>query len=203
MVPPLPGEEDADRALLAAVHESLSQGERSLADRLDYRRGCPRCCHGPFPINVLDARRLRRGLAALAARDPGRAEAIAARARVQVELYAPAFPGVAGRLGEDDDLVERFCSDFGREPCPALNASGRCDLYDARPIACRTFGPPVRIGAQVLPACDWCFRGSEAEAERPAAVVDAEGREDAILDRLEAAGYRGDTVIAHALAGER
>lgn len=203
MAPTLPGEEDEDRALLAAVQQSLSQGERSLADRLDYGRGCPRCCYGPFPINALDARRLRRGLASLAARDPVRAQAITDRARAQVELYAPAFPGVAGRLRGDDDAVEAFCSDFGREPCPALSASGRCDLYEARPIACRTFGPPVRIGAQVLPACDWCFHGTEAERERPAAVVDPEGREDAILDRLEAAGFWGDTVIAHALAGER
>jgi len=199
--PPLPREEDEDRTLLAAVHEALSQGQRALADRLDFGRGCPRCCYGPFPINVLDARRLRRGLAELAAREPGRAAAVAARARAQAERFAPEFPGRDGVLTEDDDAVEAFCARFAAEPCPALHgATGRCELYASRPIACRTFGPPVRIGSQDLPPCDWCFSGTPEDASRATAVVDAEGREDALLTRIEDAGARGDTVIALALA---
>jgi len=199
--PPLPREEDEDRTLLAAVHEALSQGQRALADRLDFGRGCPRCCYGPFPINVLDARRLRRGLAELAAREPGRAAAVAARARAQAERFAPEFPGRDGVLTEDDDAVEAFCARFAAEPCPALHgATGRCELYASRPIACRTFGPPVRIGSQDLPPCDWCFSGTPEDASRATAVVDAEGREDALLTRIEEAGARGDTVIALALA---
>ena len=199
--PPLPREEDEDRTLLAAVHEALSQGQRALADSLDFGRGCPRCCYGPFPINVLDARRLRRGLAELAAREPGRAAAVAARARAQAERFAPEFPGRDGVLTEDDDAVEAFCARFAAEPCPALHgATGRCELYASRPIACRTFGPPVRIGSQDLPPCDWCFSGTPEDASRATAVVDAEGREDALLTRIEDAGARGDTVIALALA---
>lgn len=197
----LPGEEHEDAALLADVAASLSQAAAALADRLDHARGCPRCCFGPFPVNVLDARRLRRGLAALARTDPERAARIAARARDQALRFADAFPGVAGVLGDDDDAVEAFCARFAAEPCPALDgASGRCDLYASRPIACRTFGPPVRIGTQELPPCDWCFVGTEQEAARARAVVDASGREDALLRRIEDAGARGDTVIAFALA---
>jgi Fe-S-cluster containining protein len=197
----LPREEDEDRALLAAVHEALSQGRRTLADRLDFGRGCPRCCYGPFPINVLDARRLRRGLAELSLRAPERAAAVVARARAQAGRFAPAFPGTGAVLDDDDDAVEAFCARFAAEPCPALDLeSGRCELYAARPIACRTFGPPVRIGAQDLPPCDWCFSGTPQDASRATAVVDPEGREDALLTRIEDSGVRGDTVIALALA---
>ena len=197
--PPLPREEDEDRALLAAVHEALSQGQ--TADRLDFGRGCPRCCYGPFPINVLDARRLRRGLQELSAREPARAAAIAARARAQADRFTPVFPGRDAVLGDDDDAVAAFCARFAAEPCPALDGvSGRCELYASRPIACRTFGPPVRIGSQDLPPCDWCFSGTPEDAARATAVVDAEGREDALLTRIEDAGARGDTVIALALA---
>lgn len=179
----------------------MSQGQRALADRLDFGRGCPRCCYGPFPINVLDARRLRRGLAELSVRDPDRAAAVSARARAQAERFAGAFPGRDGVLADDDDAVEAFCARFAAEPCPALDgATGRCDLYAARPIACRTFGPPVRIGNQELPPCDWCFSGPPEEAGRAAAAVDPDGDEDALLARIEAAGQRGDTVIALALA---
>jgi Fe-S-cluster containining protein len=197
--PPLPREEDEDRALLAAVHEALSQGQ--AADRLDFGRGCPRCCYGPFPINVLDARRLRRGLQELSAREPARAAAIVARARAQADRLAPVFPGRDAVLGDDDDAVAAFCARFAAEPCPALDGgSGRCELYASRPIACRTFGPPVRIGGQDLPPCDWCFSGTPEDAARATAIVDAEGREDALLTRIEDAGARGDTVIALALA---
>jgi Fe-S-cluster containining protein len=199
--PPLTDEVDDDRALLAAVHEALSQAQRALADRLDFGRGCPRCCYGPFPINVLDARRLRRGLAELAARAPERAAAVVLRARAQADRFAPAFPGTDAVLNDDDDAVEAFCARFAAEPCPALDgATGRCELYAARPIACRTFGPPVRIGVQDLPPCDWCFSGTAEDACRAQAAVDPEGREDALLTRIEAAGDRGDTVIALALA---
>lgn len=197
---PPPDDEADDRTLLDEVQQALSQAQRTLADRLDFARGCPRCCYGPFPVNVLDQHRLRRGLAELAARDPAQADAVRARARAQVERYGAAFPGADGVLSHDDDAVEEFCARFGAEPCPALDGRGRCSLYAHRPIACRTFGPPVRIGAQELPPCDWCFTGSDDDAARARAVVDPGGREDALLTRLEDAGDRGDTVIAVALA---
>jgi Fe-S-cluster containining protein len=197
-VPTEPSIDEADRELLASVQRSLSQAERACEGRLDYGRGCPRCCYGPFPINVLDARRLRRGLAAL---DAAQAAAIVGRARRSAALFAEAFPGTAGRLSEDDGAVEAFCLRFASEPCPALDtASGRCQLYESRPLACRTYGPPVRIGDQSLPPCEWCLTGTLEEVRTAEAVVDGEGREDAILDRLEAEGVFGETVIAFALA---
>jgi Fe-S-cluster containining protein len=200
---PLPGEQDDDRALLDAVQRALSQAERSCGDRLQLGRGCPRCCYGPFPINLLDARRLRRGLAGLALRGPEAARAIVQRARRSAVRFAPTFPGVAGTLGADDSAVEAFCAAFAAEPCPALEpSSGRCQLYESRPLACRTFGLPVRIGEQDLPPCDWCFTGTEDDAAAARAAVDPEGREDALLTRLEAQVPGGDTVIAYALAGE-
>lgn len=197
----LPPIDDVDRELLASVQRSLSQAQAALEDRLDYGRGCPRCCYGPFPINRLDVRRLRRGLAELAASEPDRARDIVRRARRSAVLFAAGFPGTAGRLSEDDAAVEAFCLGFGAEPCPALDtASGRCELYEWRPLVCRTYGPSVRIGSEELPPCEWCFTGSLEDARRVAAVVDPEERETDLLDRLEAEGDSGETVIAFALA---
>ena len=193
--------DDEDRALLADVHRSLSQAETSLQGRLDYGRGCPRCCYGPFPINVLDARRLRQGLTALSAREPEQARAIVQRARRSAVRLGSTFPGTAGILGADDGAVEAFFKHFAAEPCPVLDqASGRCELYESRPLACRTFGPPVRIGDQDLPPCERCFTGSLEDERRAIVDIDPEQREDAILDRLEADGAHGETVIAFALA---
>lgn len=56
-------------------------------------------------------------------------------------------------------------------PCPALDPStGLCDLYDARPITCRTFGPAVVMPGGAISTCELCFRGATDEQIAAAAV---------------------------------
>lgn len=52
----------------------------------------------------------------------------------------------------------------GREHCPALDDHGRCDVYDVRPLICRSFGVPLRRRREVpliqpprLDVCDLNF----------------------------------------------
>lgn len=112
----------ADAALIQIVNAALAEAARLAGLWLLCRPGCAQCCLGEFPITQLDAARLRRGLAELERHDPERAARVRRRARE-----------VAGRetpMADDD-------------PCPALDPeNGTCDLYAARPITCRTFGPP-------------------------------------------------------------
>jgi len=43
--------------------------------------------------------------------------------------------------------------------CAALDpASGRCRIYAARPLVCRSHGVPVRLTRQSLPVVETCFR---------------------------------------------
>lgn len=198
----------ADAALLAALDEALAAAEHKAAARLDYRRGCPACCIGPFPITSLDAHRLRRGLAALALSDPARAAAVRARASQDVAVFTRHFPGDAatGRLSEDEQAEETFCARFAERPCPALDPrSGRCELYAFRPVSCRTYGPPVAMGATLLPPCERCFPGcADDEAERCRARIDPEGLEAELLRRLAVreADAR-ETLVAFALNDAR
>lgn len=195
---------EGDARFLRAVDDSVAAGEARCGPRLDYRRACPACCLGPFPINRLDALRLQRGLAELASHDSPRAQAIVAAAREAVRALAPHFPGdgASGRLVEDVRGRDDFFARFGRWPCPALDPrSGRCQLYAARPITCRTFGPPVRLGGSDLEACEACFHGGPGEEAACRVELDPSGLEDALLDRLEdLEGEQGDTIIAYALA---
>lgn len=195
---------DEDARLLADVDAACALAHTRAAGRLDYARGCPACCQGPFPINRLDELRLQRGLRALAETEPESARAIAARAAADVAVLARDFAGdgETGVLSEDDTRREAFFARHGARPCPALDLrSGRCQLYKFRPITCRTFGPPVHLGGRDLEACELCFRGSSVEEDACRVAPDAAGREDAILDRLEAVeGERGETIIAYALA---
>jgi Fe-S-cluster containining protein len=86
--------------------------------------------------------------------------------------------------------------------CPALDpAAGTCDLYAARPITCRTFGPAVRFGAESLAVCELCYQGAaDAEIAACEVAVDPENLEAELLHELEAAGQNGETVVAFALA---
>jgi Fe-S-cluster containining protein len=195
----------SDRRLLQVVDQALAEAARLAAREegswLACRPGCTECCHGPFPINRLDVLRLRAGLAELAERDPQRAGALAERAHAQLPLLRQSFPGDPrnGVLADDDaDSAETFFSDLAALPCPVLDPeTGRCELYAHRPLTCRTYGPPVRIGEAALPPCRLCFQGAAPETIEACRVEpDPNGLEDRILDRL------GDeeTLIAFAVA---
>jgi Fe-S-cluster containining protein len=183
----------ADRRLLQVVDDALAEATRLAATEdgsswLACRPGCTECCHGPFPINRLDARRLRDGLAELAGRDPERAEAVAARARRQIPLLRDGFPGDprTGVLADDDESAEAFFTRHGSLPCPVLDPqTGRCELYAHRPLTCRTFGPPVQIGESALPPCRLCFQDAAPETVESCRVEpDPHGLEDRLLARL-------------------
>ncbi|HEX4962335.1 MAG TPA: YkgJ family cysteine cluster protein [Thermoanaerobaculia bacterium] len=202
----------ADRRLLAVVDGALEEAVRRAvrgdsSSWLACRPGCTECCHGPFPINELDARRLRQGLTELAGRDPQRAEAVAGRARTQLALLRQGYPGdpETGGLHDDGEAAEAWFSRHGGLPCPVLDPeTGRCDLYSHRPITCRSFGPPVQIGESPLPPCRLCFQGASGEVVEACRVEpDPHGLEDRLLARLGNGGNPEppDTLIAFALGG--
>ena len=55
-------------------------------------------------------------------------------------------------------------------PCPALDGSGSCLIYAHRPIVCRTFGLPLREGAEYLgQECELNFRTASRQDKETAA----------------------------------
>jgi len=174
-------------------------------DRFACRAGRTDCCRGVFPVSALDAWLLRRGLADLAAEDPERAAAIEARAVAAADLLRPALPSAVratGRLAIDEETIERTCRLHAELPCPVLDPpSGRCELYDSRPMACRTFGPPLRSHGQDLPPCPYCFAPlSPAEEKALRVDPDPENLEEELLaDLARHTGEHDDTFIPFAL----
>jgi Fe-S-cluster containining protein len=162
----------ADR-LVQIVDRTMAEAVRRSGSWIACHVGCHECCLGPFPITQLDGLRLRAGLAELRTQEPERAARVQARARAYVEA---------------DDA-----------PCPALDPeTGACELYAARPITCRTFGPAVRgHDGESLAVCELCYRGATDEEIAACAVeVDPENLEAALLQELET----GDTTVAMVLA---
>jgi Fe-S-cluster containining protein len=77
--------------------------------------------------------------------------------------------------------------------------TGTCDLYAARPITCRTFGPAMQYQGTALGVCELCFEGASHEEIAACTVeVDPDGVEDQLLAE---AGDR-ETIVAYALLEE-
>jgi Fe-S-cluster containining protein len=195
-----------DRALIQILDSAMAEAARRSGAWLVCRPGCSACCMGPFPITPLDAFRLRAGLVELAAGDPERAARVRQRAGDAAARLSRHFPGHASNdvLDESEEAEERFAKLVGDEPCPALDpASGACDLYAARPVTCRIFGPAVRLtGGEALGVCALCYQGATDEQIAACEVEpDPGGVENALLDDLkETTGKRGQTLVAFALA---
>jgi Fe-S-cluster containining protein len=193
-----------DRELVQILDASFADAARRSGEWLVCHAGCTQCCVGAFAINQLDAQRLRGGLADLRLSDAARAAEVERRAADYIARLSADFPGDAatGILGEDEDAQLRFEDFANEEPCPALDpATGRCDLYEARPTTCRVFGPPIRSGEEGgLGVCDLCFHGASPEEIAACEMqVDPDGLEAKLLAEVERSGLHGSTLVAFCL----
>jgi Fe-S-cluster containining protein len=190
--------------LIQIVTTALADATARSGPHLVCRPGCYQCCIGVFPIAHEDAARLREGLATLEQTDPAKAARIHARVADSLTRLDPWFPGdrTTGILAEDYEqtiLFEEFAND---EPCPVLDlATGTCDLYEHRPILCRTFGPPMRTEEDNLATCELCYIHATTEeiaaCELDPAIpaLEAASNEDFNAAHL----LHGETLIAYAL----
>jgi Fe-S-cluster containining protein len=193
-----------DRELVQIVDAALADAARRCGAWLVCRPGCSQCCVGAFPINQLDAARLRQGLADLEKREPKRAALVRARAQDAARRLAQDFPGdlATGRLHEGEAPKASFAGFADDEPCPVLDPqTGTCELYEFRPMTCRVFGPPVR-SEDGLGVCELCFHGATEEQIAACEMrPDSDDRESLLLQDLEkASGVSGETIIAFCLA---
>ncbi len=73
----------------------------------------------------------------------------------------------------------------------------------ARPIPCRTFGPPVKNAEGGLGVCELCFHGATTEEIAACEMhPDPEQMEERLLDELRVkTGAHGQTIVTYALRG--
>lgn len=91
------------------------------------------------------------------------------------------------------------------EPCPALDDDGRCAIYEARPLICRSQGVPMRVGAAALPVlpegaadehglsvCPLNFEGVDLSSLEPEVILNLETLDAtlALLNALSGGGAR-------------
>jgi len=194
----------ADSELVQIMDDSFADAARRAGPLLVCRPGCSQCCHGAFALNALDTARLRQGMDQLRADNPTRAAVVEQRAQLWIAAHGSEFPGSlqTGLLGDSEGERERFEEFANEAACPALDpATGRCDLYAARPLTCRVFGPPVRMEQDEdsgLGCCELCFVGASEEEIAACEMEVPHDLEASILNTMNA---EGETVVAFALVG--
>ena len=192
----------SDRELVQIVDAAMAEATRLSGAWLVCKPGCAECCIGPFPITALDAWRLGQGMRELERRDPERAARVRQRARETIGRLAD-YPGdlTTGILDVDEEAEDRFAALPDEGYCPALDPQSlTCDVYEARPLTCRIFGPAVRSAdGDVLGVCELNYQGaSDEQIAACQVVVDPDSMEDALLE-----GQREQTIVAFALLSDR
>jgi Fe-S-cluster containining protein len=132
--------------------------------------------------------------------DPALAMEVERRARAWIAEHGEAYPGDqrTGLLGESEAELEQFEEFANDAACPALDPeTGRCDVYAWRPMTCRVFGPPVRMGeGDELGHCELCFGGASPEEVKACEMEVPHELESRLVEEL---GPCGETVVAFAL----
>jgi Fe-S-cluster containining protein len=192
-------------AASAAWHESAA---RTIPGEIACRAGCFGCCVGLFDISLPEAALVREGVARLS--DEER-ENVVRRARQIVEESAAAFPGDAraGLLDPDrsEGADDEYFAVVSDRACPMLELpSGRCRIYEERPITCRTYGFAwSRDGAVFHPPCGLNLPGA-LEERQLATSIDIGFLDQAEDVDRELAATLGiepgqETTIPHAVLG--
>jgi Fe-S-cluster containining protein len=157
-------------------------------------RGCSLCCYGLFEIGSGDVPLIAEGLAGL---HPMRRKKIIRRAmEIVAETRHPNLRECSSTEKEE------FFARTESTPCPNLDDSGSCMIYESRPLVCRTFGLPLRDGKRYIgDVCELNFTAaSDAETQSAAWDLqweDALGPEDeftipeAILIAARLRGWSG------------
>jgi Fe-S-cluster containining protein len=160
--------------IFAQADHWFRRARAALLEALPCRKGCSRCCIGPFPITVFDIDELQRGLAVLPSE---RRATIIERAVRQTTAIRTAYPILVDDRSLDgwtDQSIDELVTQFADLPCPALQADGSCGIYAFRPVTCRTMGVPVETAGVMSGACD--VQTSVPIVRLPRSIRDEEDR---------------------------
>jgi len=180
---------DGPRRLMARCDQWFERARASVLGNLPCRRGCSRCCIGPFAITKLDVAALQRGMDSLVS---SVRQAIASTARSQVTAFEAAFPRLKDAVLDrwSDREVDRLVDRFRDLPCPALAEDGSCRVYAYRPVTCRMMGIPVESEGLVAGACEV---QTAVPIQRIPLVLRQEEQRLAELERAELEACLGST----------
>lgn len=116
--------------------------------KIKCKEGCSQCCSQIFRITKIDAEIISNHVSDMDIEQ-----------QFLLKSKAENYINITGHT--DIDSEEFF--NKPKTPCPALNENGSCMIYEARPVICRRFGPPVfdYKNPDKLYACELNFEKGE------------------------------------------
>ncbi|MDQ3367876.1 MAG: YkgJ family cysteine cluster protein [Myxococcota bacterium] len=171
--------------LTAKIDAFFARVEDRHAADMQCQTGCSDCCHVRLTITSVEAAAIRSEVASWSA------ERRAGLADVGLKLALDARVGL-------------------RDRCAALDAAGRCKIYDARPVVCRSHGVPIRLaeatpasrGRASLPVIQACFRNFTTTVADADCVLDQTTLSALVLAVDRGAGGDGSRIELAELLGE-
>ena len=163
------------RQILLDADEFFRRVASEQPDQLSCGRGCSLCCHGLFEIGSGDVPIIAAGLELL---HPMRRRKIIRRSLEIMRAFD--HPNLREC---STDSKEAFFERTKSVGCPNLDDEGACMMYENRPLVCRTFGLPLRDGAEYIgDICELNFNSAGDDARMSAAwdleAEDILGQED-------------------------
>ncbi len=127
------------------IQQEFDRNAEKYGEKLKCRKGCSQCCSQIFRITPIDAFIIQNHIKSLPQK---RQEKLKSKAedylsRLPLDSKVPLGKHVphsdaGGDLGGFDNT-----EGVKVLPCPALGSEGECTIYEARPVICRRFGPPI------------------------------------------------------------
>ena len=150
--------DDRYKGILDRADEFFGSVVRAQPQNLQCGRGCSLCCYGLFEIGSGDVPVVAEGLAKL---NPQRRKKIIRKAVEMIE--ASAHPNLREcSPAEKESFFDRTAT----VACPNLSETGLCEIYESRPLLCRTFGLPVRDAETYIgDVCELNFTAADDSAK--------------------------------------
>ena len=141
--------------------------------------GCADCCHVRLTITTVEAAAIRalvtgwpserrRTLAPTGPTDERSDIAEAGDLPREIDKRS----GIAGGGDPDGSAGGAGVLPRGIDRCAALDGAGRCKIYEARPLVCRSHGVPIRLRRGSLPVVQACHRNFTHTTADPDCILD-------------------------------
>lgn len=140
--------------LLSRVDSLFESVQRHHGPLMACRPGCDDCCHVYFELSLIEAFYVSRMFREhLAPAQRASVLVVADAVEPEFETCRSLFHSVAENACASGELIEDTAARVTIQ-CP-LNDQGMCVLYEHRPITCRLYGTPQKIGGRVI-SCPRC-----------------------------------------------
>lgn len=132
-------------ALASAADQVFERIRQTHPDGVKCHTGCADCCHALFDLTLIEALYINHHFNK---KYDGEKKALLIEKcnladRKIYKLKKEAYKDFKSKISETEILMKMAKE---RVRCPLLNDQDMCDLYEYRPITCRTYGIPTAIG---------------------------------------------------------